>query len=176
MNKSIKVLLIAFAAVAMVGCKTKNVPTTPAGPTETVEDSAGPATSNGGNDSEMFTGREALNRNPCLKPRVIKFDLDRTEIASEFDGMLTCHAKFIKMNPGFMATLEGHADERGTREYNLGLGERRGNAVGDMLKAKDAPSGQMSNVSFGEERPTCSDSMDSCWADNRRVEIVYSEK
>ncbi len=175
MNNSIKVLLIAFAAVAMVGCKTKEVKPTNTDPVDTVEDVAGPSTS-GEKLEDIFIGMDALNRNPCLKPRVIKFDLDRTEIASEFDGMLTCHAKFIKMNPGFMATLEGHADERGTREYNLGLGERRGNAVGDMLKAKDAPSGQMSNVSFGEERPTCSDSNDSCWADNRRVEIVYSEK
>ena len=176
MNTSIlKVLVIALAATAMVGCKTKKVETPPSNGPEMV-DPAGPGTETGGVETDSFIGRAALENNPCLKPRVIKFDLDRTEIASEFDGMLTCHAKFIKMNPGFMATLEGHADERGTREYNLGLGERRGNAVGDMLKAKDAPSGQMSNVSFGEERPTCSDSMESCWADNRRVEIVYSEK
>lgn len=176
MNTSIlKVLVIALAAATIVGCKTKKVESAPSENPEMVKPNDS-ATTSGENLDELFTGMDALNRNPCLKPRVIKFDLDRTEIASEFDGMLTCHAKFIKMNPGFMATLEGHADERGTREYNLGLGERRGNAVGDMLKAKDAPSGQMSNVSFGEERPTCSDSMESCWADNRRVEIVYSEK
>jgi peptidoglycan-associated lipoprotein len=177
MNTSIlKVLVIALAAATIVGCKTKKQEVTPPGGGG--DDTNVPITDTGMDKdwSKVFIGKEALENNPCLKPRVIKFDLDRTEIASEFDGMLTCHATFIKMNPTFMATLEGHADERGTREYNLGLGERRGNAVGDMLKAKDAPSGQMSNVSFGEERPTCSDSMDSCWADNRRVEIVYSEK
>jgi len=178
MNTSIlKVLVIALAATAMVGCKTKaKNDAADTGSNQETVNNTGTDSMADRDWSNEFVGRDALANNPCLKPRVIKFDLDRTEIASEFDGMLTCHAKFIKMNAGFMATLEGHADERGTREYNLGLGERRGNAVGDMLKAKDAPSGQMSNVSFGEERPTCQDSMESCWADNRRVEIVYSEK
>jgi peptidoglycan-associated lipoprotein len=175
MNTSLKVLLIAVTAAAVVGCtpKVKEVP-----PSNAVESVAkdGPSVTTEKDWSQEYIGRAALENNPCLKPRIINFDLDRTEISSSFDGMLTCHAKFIKMNPNFNATLEGHADERGTREYNLGLGERRGNAVSDMLKAKDAPGAQISVVSFGEERPTCTDSNESCWADNRRVEIVYSEK
>jgi len=69
-------------------------------------------------------------------------------------------------------TLEGNADERGTREYNLGLGERRGNAVSAALGS----SGQTSVVSYGEEKPVCLDSNEDCWAKNRRVEIVYTAK
>jgi peptidoglycan-associated lipoprotein len=73
-------------------------------------------------------------------------------------------------------TLEGHADERGTREYNLGLGERRGNAVSGLMSAQGARGDQLSVVSYGEERPTCRVSTEDCWAMNRRVEIVYTAK
>jgi len=73
-------------------------------------------------------------------------------------------------------TLEGNADERGSREYNLGLGERRGNSVRDLLLANGASSSQINVVSYGEERPVCTMSDDSCWGKNRRTEIVYTVK
>ena len=107
--------------------------------------------------------------------RTVRFDLDRTEISGEFDEMIGCHAKFLTINTGYKLTLGGNADERGTREYNLGLGERRNNAVMDVLKAKGASGSQIEGVSYGEEQPTCSESNDSCWANNRRVEFTYSK-
>ena len=73
-------------------------------------------------------------------------------------------------------SLEGNADERGSREYNLGLGERRGNAVNSALQANGGSGSQITVVSYGEERPTCNDSNEDCWAKNRRVEIVYTAK
>jgi peptidoglycan-associated lipoprotein len=73
-------------------------------------------------------------------------------------------------------TLEGNADERGSREYNLGLGERRGNAVSSALQANGGSGSQITVVSYGEERPTCTASSEDCWAKNRRVEIVYTAK
>ncbi len=75
-----------------------------------------------------------------------------------------------------MITLEGHADERGTREYNLGLGERRGNAVSGALQANGGAAGQLSVVSYGEERPAAEGHDESAWSKNRRVEIVYTAK
>jgi peptidoglycan-associated lipoprotein len=72
--------------------------------------------------------------------------------------------------------LEGNADERGSREYNLGLGERRGNAVSSALQANGGSGSQITVVSYGEERPTCTQSSEDCWAKNRRVEIVYTAK
>jgi peptidoglycan-associated lipoprotein len=72
--------------------------------------------------------------------------------------------------------LEGNADERGSREYNLGLGERRGNAVSSAVQAQGGSGSQVSVVSYGEERPVCTDSNEDCWARNRRVEIVYTAK
>jgi peptidoglycan-associated lipoprotein len=72
--------------------------------------------------------------------------------------------------------LEGHADERGSREYNLGLGERRASAVSSALQAAGGSGGQITANSYGEEKPTCTDSNESCWQQNRRVEIRYSER
>ena len=73
-------------------------------------------------------------------------------------------------------TLEGHADERGTREYNLGLGERRGNAISGLLSAAGAMGSQLDTVSYGEELPVCRVSDENCWWQNRRVEIVYTAR
>jgi peptidoglycan-associated lipoprotein len=73
-------------------------------------------------------------------------------------------------------TLEGNADERGSRDYNLGLGERRANSVSSALQANGGSGAQITVVSYGEERPTCTDSSEDCWAKNRRVEIVYTAK
>jgi peptidoglycan-associated lipoprotein len=72
--------------------------------------------------------------------------------------------------------LEGNADERGSREYNLGLGERRGNGVSSALQANGGSASQLTVVSYGEERPVCTQSDESCWSQNRRVEIVYTAK
>ncbi len=90
--------------------------------------------------------------------------------------MIRCHAKWLQNNRGARMTLEGNADERGSREYNLGLGERRGNSVRDLLLANGASSSQINVVSYGEERPVCTMSDDSCWGKNRRTEIVYTVK
>ena len=117
-----------------------------------------------------------LDRVPCLMQRVVYFDFDRAEIRGEAQEILRCHAKYLNDNATSRMTLEGHADERGSREYNLGLGERRGNAVNSALQANGASGSQITVVSYGEERPTCNESSESCWAQNRRVEIVYTAK
>jgi peptidoglycan-associated lipoprotein len=72
--------------------------------------------------------------------------------------------------------LEGNTDERGTREYNLGLGERRANAVGSALEAAGGSASQVTVISYGKEKPTCREHNEECWAKNRRVEIVYTAK
>ena len=94
----------------------------------------------------------------------------------EFQAAIACHAKYLQQFPGARVTLEGNADERGTREYNLGLGERRGNAVSSALGAAGASTSQLNVVSYGEERPVCKEHNEECWQKNRRVEIVYTAK
>jgi peptidoglycan-associated lipoprotein len=89
---------------------------------------------------------------------------------------MACHAKYLRDRPTSRMTLEGNADDRGSREYNIGLGERRGNAVSSALQANGGSGSQIQVTSYGEERPTCSASSEDCWAKNRRVEIVYTAK
>jgi peptidoglycan-associated lipoprotein len=115
-----------------------------------------------------------LDTDSCLRQRVVYFDLDRTEIKPEFSAQIACHAEYLRQFPNARVTLEGHADERGTREYNLGLGERRGNAVDSAITAAGASASQLNVVSYGEERPVDRGHDESAWSKNRRVEIVYT--
>ena len=91
------------------------------------------------------------------------------------DGLVRI-TEFLKQFPDARVTLEGNADERGSREYNLGLGERRGNAVQGALSGAGASSAQLNVTSYGEEHPVCRQHDESCWSKNRRVEIVYTAK
>ncbi|MCB1568683.1 MAG: peptidoglycan-associated lipoprotein Pal [Xanthomonadales bacterium] len=117
-----------------------------------------------------------LDTDSCLRQRVVYFDFDQDVLKPEFSAIVACHAKYLQDRPSARVTLEGHADERGSREYNMGLGERRGNAVSSAVQANGGSSFQLGVVSYGEERPICTDSNDSCWGQNRRVEIVYTAK
>ena len=119
---------------------------------------------------------EDLDTDSCLRQRVVYFDFDQATLRPEYQQILGCHAKYLQDRNSAQITLESHADERGTREYNLGLGERRGNAVQSGLTANGASAGQLTVVSYGEERPVCGSSDESCWQQNRRVEIVYTAR
>ena len=87
--------------------------------------------------------------------------------------MLAAHARYLVENPSRRVRLEGHADERGSREYNIGLGERRAQSVRRVLMLQGADGGQIVTVSFGEERPAAFGNTEEAWAQNRRVELVY---
>jgi peptidoglycan-associated lipoprotein len=169
MNTATRLLLVSAACIALGAC-TKKVKEQP--PTDT--GGPGPATTTGMNDG--IYGPEDLDTDACLRNRVIYFDFDQDTLRPEFQAQIACHAKYLRDRPGARMTLEGNADERGTREYNLGLGERRGNAVSGAIQGSGGSGGQMSVVSYGEERPTCNESTEDCWARNRRVEIVYTVK
>jgi peptidoglycan-associated lipoprotein len=108
-----------------------------------------------------------------LAKRIIYFDFDSSEIKGDGIGIVAAHAKYLAKNGGIKIRLEGHTDERGSREYNIGLGERRAQAVRRALLLQGAAEGQVSTVSYGEERPAAAGSDEAAWAKNRRVEIVY---
>jgi len=120
--------------------------------------------------------RNLDNADSVLSQRVIYFEFDRSNVRSQFRPIIEAHAEYLRANPSARVMLEGHADERGSREYNLGLGERRGNSVEDLLRANNVPSRQIEVVSYGEERPVCRESNEDCWQRNRRVEIVYTAR
>jgi peptidoglycan-associated lipoprotein len=105
--------------------------------------------------------------------RIIYFAYDSDEIRADDQALIGAHAQWIAANPGARVRLEGHTDERGTREYNIGLGERRAQAVRRALALQGGADLQPATVSFGEERPAVAGETEDAFAQNRRVEIVY---
>lgn len=170
MKNTHRLLMAAAVCVAMAACARQvqeEAPTTtppPPAPPPTA-----PVTDGAYQPSD-------LDSDSCLRQRVVYFDFDRDNLRSEFQQIINCHAKYLRDRSSARITLEGHTDERGSREYNLGLGERRGNSVRDALQAAGGSAGQQNVVSYGEERPTCTDSAESCWSQNRRVEIIYTAR
>ncbi len=126
--------------------------------------------------NDFADSRNLDNPQSLLSQREIYFDFDRSDVQARFVPVIEAHAAYMRANPSARVLLEGHADERGSREYNLGLGERRGNSVQDLTRAGGAGSNQLEVVSYGEERPVCRQSSDNCWERNRRVEIVYTAR
>lgn len=108
-----------------------------------------------------------------LENRVVYFEFDRSDVPGDYVALLQAHGEYLAANPGSQVRLEGHADERGSREYNIGLGERRAQAVRQLLLLQGAAADQLSTVSYGEERPAVLGSDDEAWSLNRRVELVY---
>ena len=171
-----RTLLLAALASAIAGGGSKKVKETP--PTDTGA-STGTTTTpvdDGGATRPGAYGPNDLDTDACLRNRVVYFDLDQDALKPEFQAAMACHAKYLRDRPTARLRLEGNADERGSREYNLGLGERRGNAVSSALQANGGSGSQLSVISYGEERPVCNDSGEGCWSQNRRVELVYSAK
>jgi peptidoglycan-associated lipoprotein len=112
-------------------------------------------------------------RSPLSK-REIFFDYDSFVVRDEFRPLLAAHAKFLVANPKMKMLIQGNADERGSREYNLALGQKRAEAVKKALLLLGAKEDQVESVSLGEEKPRCSEQAEECWAQNRRDDILYS--
>jgi peptidoglycan-associated lipoprotein len=108
-----------------------------------------------------------------LAVRIIYFEYDSSDIKFEDRATVEAHAAYLVANPNTNITLEGHADERGSREYNLALGERRSQTVKRQMTILGASPNQIRTVSYGEERPAIDDHDDYSWSQNRRVEIIY---
>jgi len=108
-----------------------------------------------------------------LSVRTIYFEYDSSEISSDYRSTVEAHSLYLQQNPSTSVILEGHGDERGSREYNLALGERRAKAVRQQMLLLGANSNQIRLVSYGEERPASDGHDESSWQQNRRVEILY---
>ena len=170
MNKSTRVLLVSLLSVAVLAGCSKKVKETPPPATDTTAGSTAPT----GPSTSGLYGPGDLDTDACLRQRVVYFDLDQDSLKPESQAIMACHAKYLRDRPSSRITLQGNADERGSREYNMGLGERRGNAVSSALQAAGGSASQLTVVSYGEERPVCTETSESCWSQNRRVEIVYT--
>jgi peptidoglycan-associated lipoprotein len=108
-----------------------------------------------------------------LSKRSIFFDLDSNLVKEEYKPIVAAHARYLQENRGAKMRVEGNADERGSREYNIALGQRRADAVRQMMQLLGAQASQIETVSFGEEKPRCTGNDEACWQQNRRGDIVY---
>ncbi len=169
MNNTVRIAFSVLLVAGVAACAKKKVKP------DVVEQQQQQTETRGMENTGRYT-KDSLDTDSCLRQRVVYFDLDKTEIKPEFQAQVACHAEYLRQFPEARVTLEGNADERGSREYNLGLGERRGNAVQGALSAAGASSSQLNVTSYGEERPVCRQHEESCWSKNRRVEIVYTAK
>ena len=166
-----KLLLSAVLLVSLSGCEFAPVKRgdDKAQDQQTQQDQAKGVDLQGGYDIKSLDDPSSP-----LSRRVIYFDLDSSSISDEDRELITAHAAFLAANPQVSAILEGHADERGTREYNIALGERRAKAVQQLLSVQGVAENQAQVISFGEERPVALDHNEESWRLNRRVEILYS--
>ncbi|MDO6682782.1 MULTISPECIES: peptidoglycan-associated lipoprotein Pal [unclassified Oceanobacter] len=140
---------------------------------ETVEDASTTAVDTSAVSGETLESRMTEAEAALLEQTVFYFDFDQSSIKSSSLAALKAHAAYLAANSSASVVLEGHADERGTVEYNLALGERRGMAVRRFLLANGASASQLEVVSFGEERPVAMGHSESSWSKNRRVEVKY---
>ena len=112
--------------------------------------------------------------NNILSKRSVYFDFDKFDVKEEYCSLVEAHAKFLRDQPSAKMLIQGNADERGSREYNVGLGQRRSDTVKKMLTLLGAREEQIESVSLGEEKPMCGEHTEGCWAKNRRGDMLYS--
>jgi peptidoglycan-associated lipoprotein len=179
-NLNLFAVSVVLAAVAMTGCTSKPVikhsnSSSLAGANGTNGANSNGLGENGGMNGEGMNGtaQDAVHR--ALLARVVHFDYDSSEIAQSDYSILNAHANYLASNGAAHVTLVGNTDERGTREYNMALGERRAKSVQTYLVTNGAHSDQIDVVSYGKEKPVDDGHDEAAWAKNRRVEIGYDK-
>jgi peptidoglycan-associated lipoprotein len=177
MKRIVSIALLVTGALLLAGCPKK--PTVVEQPNNGTQVPASAAAGAGGEPSTTTTplgGEEGgmPGATGALARRVIYFDFDKSDVKPEFAEIVTAHARNLTSHPVLKIKLEGNTDERGTREYNIGLGERRAQAVRRALMLQGVAETQIMTVSFGAERPAVEGDDEAAWAKNRRVELVYS--
>ncbi|MGH8610765.1 MAG: peptidoglycan-associated lipoprotein Pal [Gammaproteobacteria bacterium] len=177
MKKILVFLSIAITTASLLGCqsaeeftRTSDQGTVTEG--EPGEDEAG-ARTHGVDESGGPRAGGLQDPEGRLSVRVIYFDYDSSEVKPEYQPVIEAHAQHLIRNPNAVLTIEGHTDERGSREYNLALGERRAQAVSRQLVLLGASNAQVRTLTYGEERPVTEGHEEQAYAVNRRAELVY---
>jgi peptidoglycan-associated lipoprotein len=174
-SNGLRIAVIAAALAMTAGCAKKaprEIPPAPAGSGETAvdDDSAnGPGTGSVG--TTALPGSRAHFIQNVQSDRIL-FDTDSYSIDDQDRTVLDSQVAYLRANPGVRVTIEGHCDERGTRDYNLALGDRRANAAKNYLAARGVDPSRMSVISWGKERPEAMGSDETAWAQNRRAVTV----
>lgn len=179
-----KWIIIAFALALIAGCKSteeKPAPVEEGAPTATAPAPGTGATTSGvgspgvsGTAGGPYSAAALRDPNNILSKRSIYFDFDEYAIKDQYRPIIEAHAKYLQANRSARATLQGHTDERGTREYNIALGQRRADAVKKLMVLLGAQEIQIETVSFGKEKPRREGHDEASWTENRRVDIVHA--
>ena len=172
MTRALKILLLVSLSAALAGCPKK--PTTV--PNATQGDSVAATTDTAGRGysgvGKGVAEANATTGDSVKIQAIIHFDYDSSLIKPEYTSVIGAQARRLAADRGLKLRLEGHTDERGAAEYNIGLGERRAQAVKRALLLEGATEAQLATVSFGSERPMAEGHNEAAWSQNRRVEIV----
>lgn len=168
-----QLVVILASALMLAGCPKKPQTIPDAQPQEEIGATTTDAAGTNSVDSSGLSGDQAALAAAKATGVIVFFDYDRAEIKPEYVPIVAAHAKFLNGGAQRKVRLEGHSDERGSREYNIGLGERRAQAVRRALMLQGVTENQITTVSYGEERPSVQGSDESAYSKNRRVELVY---
>lgn len=176
-----RMFLALGVAVAIAGCSSvplSDVPVEDKSPAAVGTQPGGGTTGGGGGGQSqvapvVIDPGVGTSQGPANVARLVYFDYDSYVIKPEYQSLIDGHARFLKANPARRVNIEGHTDERGGREYNLALGQRRSEAVRRALGLLGVPDSQVEAVSFGKEKPAVNGSDEAAWAQNRRAEIFY---
>jgi peptidoglycan-associated lipoprotein len=184
MNKNVLVW-VCVLGMTLAGCSSHRTRPTAAGgagaatgeqPASQTAGAQNESATNAATQADVANGTGPGVQGPAsadLQNRTIYFDFDSSEIKPDYTGVVAAHAKYLVGNPSIRVRLEGNTDERGSREYNIGLGERRAQAVRQALMLQGVADSQITTVSYGEERPAVTGHAEAAWSKNRRVDIVY---
>jgi peptidoglycan-associated lipoprotein len=179
MRKILSIACLVAAAALLAGCPKKATTVQPPDAGAQVPGAGAGAGEGASTSTSPFGGQGGANGSALgaggLDGKVIYFDFDKSDIKPEYNGIVTTNAQNLIAHPNSKLKLEGNTDDRGTREYNIGLGERRAQAVRRAMMLQGVPESQLTTVSFGAERPAVQGDDEAAWAKNRRVELVYQQ-
>ncbi len=165
-----KVLFSALLVSLLAGCAGQDVKDQPKAAVEDRTAQGADAKSAG---QQSVTANPLKDPNNILSKRSIYYDLDKSDVKAEYKPMVEAHSKYLTSNKGAKVTVQGNTDERGSREYNIALGNRRADSVKNMMNVYGVSNSQIETVSFGEEKPRAACHDESCWKENRRSDIVH---
>jgi|SRR5262245_40386283 len=169
-----KALFLAIASLLIYGCASTpdSTPSQQATPSQSLP--ASPPTVGAKPVQPPAPVEASAGKDPSLTKRSVFYELDKYDIKDEYRPILQAHGKYLAQNRGTKMLIQGNCDERGSREYNIALGQRRAEGVKRMLVLMGATEAQVEPVSLGEEKPRCTEHAEGCWSQNRRSDMLYS--
>ncbi len=170
-----KTLFSALALALLYGCA--STPIEPEGapaPVAAPGQKPSPGSSVTTSPVPVTVGSPLKDPSSALSKRSVFYELDKSDIKDEYRPILQAHGKYLAERRGTKMLVQGNCDERGSREYNIALGQRRAEGVKRMLMLMGASESQVESVSLGEEKPRCNDHSEGCWSQNRRSDMLYS--